>query len=200
MIDHKEVSVIIQGPYYPSITEFAIERVRRVLPGAEIIYSTWNGTKYRSEYVDKYVESEDPGAEAVFDNPRILHAANRQIVSTCAGLRLASRRYALKIRSDLYLLNDNFLKKYHIFPSRESDFRVLTERVIISTSFTPNPRREPKPFHPSDWFYFGLHEDLLRIFEVPLCPEPQTSRYFETRVRPRPKMDSWIPALCRYTA
>ena len=72
--------------------------------------------------------------------------------------------------------------------------------IIISTSFTPNPRREPKPFHPSDWFYFGLREDLLRIFEVPLCPEPETSRYFETRIRPRPKMDSWVPALCRYTS
>jgi hypothetical protein len=200
MISSKEISVVIQGPLYNEITPEVIRRVRYILPEAEIIYSTWNGTNYASNLIDAYVESVDPGGMPIFDNPKILHAANRQIISTLAGLNLSTRKYALKIRSDLYLESINFLEEYSKFPLRSSKYRILSERIIVSTSFTPNPRREPKPFHPSDWFYFGLKDDLLRIFDIPLCVEPETSRYFESRKRPRPTLDSWVPALCRYTA
>jgi hypothetical protein len=200
VIYSNEISVVIQGPYYKDITPVVILRVRNVLPEAEIIFSTWVGTNYESDIIDGYVESKDPGGVPIFDNPTILNAANRQIISTLAGLKLSSRRYALKIRSDLMLESTSFLEHFSKFPLRSPKYRLLTERIIVSTSFTPNPRREPKPFHPSDWFYFGLKDDLLQIFDIPMCEEPETSRYFETRIRPRPTLDSWVPALCRYTA
>lgn len=200
MISAKDISVIIQGPHYGDITPEVILQIKNILPEAEIIYSTWEGTNYDSDFVDRYVESADPGGEPIYHNPKILHAANRQIISTLAGLKISSRKYALKIRSDLYLESTAFIEEYHKFPLRCNKHRILEERIIVSTSFSPNPRREPKPFHPSDWFYFGLKDDLLRIFDIQLCPEPETSRYFETNVRPLPRFDSWIPASCRYTA
>ncbi len=200
MIKTSDISVIIQGPIYDGITDKTVANIRQKFPGAEIIVSTWAGSNYKNPDADKIVESNDPGGWPLYDDPKILNASNRQIVSTMAGLCHATRKYALKIRSDMFFHNTNFLKFWDKFPTRCDKNKILTRRILLSTSFAPNPRREPKPFHPSDWFFFGLTTDLVTVFDSPLCPEPETSRYFETHPRPRVKFDSWIPALTRYAA
>ena len=200
-IDPKDISVVIQGPVYPGITVNTVQNVRKHFPEAQIIVSTWKGTDVSElpENID-IVFSKDPGGVPLYDDPVILNAANRQIVSTMAGLRMAKRKWAIKIRSDMYFENNNFLNYFDKYPKRSDNYRFLEQRVITSTSFAPNPRREPKPYHPSDWFFFGLTRDLIDVFDSPLCPEPETSRYFETHNRPIVKYDSWIPALCQYSA
>lgn len=198
MIDSSEISVVIQGPIYDEITDKTVKNVREKLPNSQIIVSTWENSNYTNDGADIIVESKDPGGHAYCDTPKILYNVNRQIVSTFAGLQKANRLYALKIRSDMYFENTNFLTYFGKYKKRSNEYKFLKELVINTTNFAPNPYREPKLFHPSDWFYFGLTEDLLNIFDIPLCPEPETSRWFETRKRPTPKQDSFGECFCRY--
>lgn len=201
-INFKNISVVIQGPIYEGITCKTINNIKEKFPEAEIIVSTWENSNLKELDTDDIIviTNKDPGGYPIYDNPQILNASNRQIVSTLSGLKRASKKYALKIRTDMYFENTNFLEYWGKFPKRLNEYKILKERVLLSTSFAPNPRREPKPYHPSDWFFFGLREDLLDIFNSPLCSEPSTSRYFETHTRPIPLHDSWVPALVQYTA
>ena len=200
MIDSSRISVIIQGPIHPQHTDGTVANIRSMLPDAEIIVSTWEGSNYKNRQADIVVESTDPGGGVVFDNPKTYHSSNRQIVSTSRGLQAATREFSLKIRSDMYFRNLDFLKYWGKYNRRSENYKLLKDRILISTSFTPHPEREPKPFHPSDWFYFGYTSDLAVVFDSPLCPGPETSRYFETHQRPTVKYDTWIPALCRYSS
>ena len=200
MIESFDISVIIQGPIYNDMTDNTVTNIRQFFPDAEIIVSTWEGSNYQHQLADVIIESKDPGGYPVWDNPKILNACNRQIVSTLAGLKKATRKYALKIRSDMYFDNINFLNYWDRFPQRCTEYKITKERILMSTRFAPNPHREAKPYHPSDWFFFGLREDLIDVFNSPLCPEPQTSRFFETHKRPIVKYENWVPALCQYSA
>ena len=100
MIQPYDISVIVQGPIMGGaerLTGRAIESVRRVLPGAEIILSTWHGSDTGALACDALVLSDDPGATnwlrrgdaAALDKK--LNNGNRQIVSTRAGLARATR-------------------------------------------------------------------------------------------------------------
>jgi hypothetical protein len=197
-MEKNDISVIIQGPVYDKITDKTVANVREMFPASEVIVSTWEGANYKNALADLVIESKDPGGYPVYDNPLVFHAANRQIVSTAAGLKKAAGKYALKIRSDMYFEHTGFLEYWGRFEKRSAKYKFLQERILLSTAFAPNPRREPKPYHPSDWFFFGLTSDLADVFDIPLCPEPDTSRYFETHKRPTVKNDGWIPALCQY--
>lgn len=194
-----DISVVIQGPVYPGITVKTVQNVMEKLPGAQVIVSTWEGADV-SELPDgiDIVFNKDPGGTPLYDNPLIFNSANRQIVSTMGGLRKATRKYTIKMRSDMFFENLNFLKYWDKYQKRGPRYKFLEHRIITSTSFAPNPHREPKPYHPSDWFFFGLTDDMIDVFDSPLCPEPETSRYFETHKRPIVKYDSWIPALTQY--
>lgn len=200
MIKSKDISIVVQGPIYET-TDETINNLREFFPDAEIIVSTWEGSDYKNDKADIITESKDPGGHPLWDEPVILNACNRQIVSTVAGLNKATRKYAMKIRSDMYFKHTNFLRHWGKYNKRCDKYKILDDRILISTSFAPNPRRgEAKPFHPSDWFFFGLTSDLIKVFDSPLCPEPETSRYFETHKRPRVRYDFWYPAYCQYSA
>jgi hypothetical protein len=52
--------------------------------------------------------------------------------------------------------------------------------------FCRNPRTPYcYPYHPSDWVFFGCREDLLDLWDIPLQPEPETSRWYELHPSPR---------------
>jgi hypothetical protein len=177
-------SVVVQGKvfgnpgdaYSEQITLQCIESVRKVLPNAEIILSTWEGTDVSHLQVDKVVFNKDPGAIAYSDlNPKYLNNTNRQIVSTYNGLLAATQRFAIKLRGDCQLRDtsfQNFLKPY----VRTEKYNFFKERVIIPTLYSRNPRRIAQLIHPSDIYQVGLLEDLLDIWSIPLQPEPYITR------------------------
>lgn len=204
-IDPKEVSVIVQGPVVgdaqapPSVrfTHRCIESARQCLPGAQIILSTYHGSDVRGLGYDVLVENDDPGAVLQNDVRRIPNNVNRQIVTTRNGLRAADRRFALKLRSDLLLEGAGWLTHFGSYPRRCREWRIFEERLINCTVFARNPRSLCWfPFHPSDWLYFGLRDDVMRLWDIRLAPEPETSRWFERR--PRPEPDAVPTNLCRY--
>jgi hypothetical protein len=204
-IGPKEISVIIQGPVIgPSsaapearLTHRCIESVRRHLPAAQIILSTYHDSDVRGLHYDVLVENDDPGAVLQNDVLHIANNVNRQIVTTRNGLRAADRRFALKLRSDLLLEGTGWQTQFGAYPRRCRQWRVFEERLISCTVYARNPRSLCRfPFHPSDWLYFGLRDDMMQLWDIPLAPEPETSRWFEHR--PRPVPDAVPSNLCRY--
>ena len=107
MIGDDQVSIVVQGDIRAN-TSRAIAALRNQMPGAEIILSTFKDQIAHLEssnislFVDKICASEDPGAlpPTVRSPTAPPNNINRMLVSTQAGLKLATRPYALKLRSD----------------------------------------------------------------------------------------------------
>ena len=102
------------------------------------------------------------------DSPK-LNNMNLQIAAAKQGLALAQGQYVLRIRNDLIFQNRDFLDQYlraQTLP--RGDAAVFAERVMISWLYTLNPYTvERLPLHFSDWFHFGLIEDVRRIWRSP---------------------------------
>src|SRR5688572_23523406 len=100
----KDFSVVVQGPvmgkpgedYVKQKTLQCLDSIKATLPDAEVIISTWKGSDCSHLYFDKLVLNDDPGAISYndYELKHILNNTNRQIVSTCNGLKAASRKYA----------------------------------------------------------------------------------------------------------
>src|SRR5438094_537355 len=116
----KDISVVIQGkvfgqagePFEKQQTQQCINSIRKFMPDAEIIISTWEGSDvaHLSGY-DHVIFNNDPGAVAYFDhNPNFLNNNNRQITSAFNGLLAATHTYAIKMRGDCLLTSTDFLK------------------------------------------------------------------------------------------
>jgi hypothetical protein len=205
----EEIAVVVQGPvaggpadaYEARHTLRALESVRRHLPGAEIILSTWAGSDVSGLPFDRLVESDDPGTFRCDSDSRpgfqAFYNANRQIVSSRNGLREAARPYAMKLRSDMVLSGTGFLRFFGRYPVRAAEWRVLEERVVTADWFSRSVRRRVAyPFHPSDWFHFGLRGDVLRLWDIPLADEEMV-RWYDHHPRPEGDGDWWLTH--RYT-
>ena len=154
-------------------TLLGLESLQKHLPGCEIVLSTWKGADAADLPCDILVQSNDPGSLRLRpweeDRPDNYSNTNRQIVSTLAGVKAATRPYVLKIRSDMVLNGAGFLNYFNRYTERVDEWKVTRERVLCCTTYSSNPRRERGYcFHPSDWVYFGLREDVLDLWELPL--------------------------------
>ena len=111
MINSKDISVVVQGPIRTDITSKCIKSIRQFLPDSEIILSTWKNEDISQLDYDKLVLCDDPGATllCVKHKKQIYNNMNRQLVTVKEGLKLANRKYVLKLRTDLILTNANFL-------------------------------------------------------------------------------------------
>jgi hypothetical protein len=203
-ITSAQISVVVQGPVMgkpfdppeKQITREVLQSIRRHLPQAEIILSTWTGSDVAGLDFDLLVENQDPGAIPFFPGQPQVNNGNRLIFSTKEGLKKASRPYALKLRSDLSLDGDGFLDYFSRFPARSSEWKIARERVLACTLYARDVRYVKMPFHPRDWFFFGLKEDVLEIWDVALMPEPENTRWFEAH--PKPPQLQRHKALLRY--
>lgn len=111
-----EISVIVQGGI-GKLTEESLRSLVNALPGAEIILSTWKGMDTGGLHYDKLVLSQDPGAVYCDRVAGTLNNVNRQLVSTQAGLRAATRPYILKTRTDILFENAEFLSYFQKYDS-----------------------------------------------------------------------------------
>lgn len=187
MIPFSQISVVVQGPSLSPDGELlpglhrVLSSVRQYLPGAELILSTWNGSDAAAALnPDLLVMSPDPGGMRYRSGHAFENNVNRQIRSTLAGLRQATRPYALKLRSDLELTGTGFLDAAERFPARMGSHRVFQRRVVISSLFTVNPQHGGITlFHPGDWVQFGLTADLLKLWKVPEANEEGLMRWYE---------------------
>jgi hypothetical protein len=178
IISSEEISVVVQGPLDKELTFECLSSIRKWLPGSEIILSSWQNSDTNELIYDKLVKSIDPKAFPYKSESKSKkNNVNRQIVSTIAGLREASRPYALKIRTDFILKGNSFLNYFYRFPKYEKDFRIFGHKIINLCYFSRNPRSQPfsYPFHPSDIALFGMTDDLYNLFDIPLMQKSDST-------------------------
>jgi hypothetical protein len=201
MIDSKDISVVVQGVIDPKITPLTINSIRYFFPGSEIVVGTYVGSDTTSLEYDKIAFCQDPG---VF--PYSSHSwtrpnnINRQIQTTLSGLKAATRKYAFKLRSDFILNGNNFLSFWDKFTMTDSDYRIFDHKILSCVFFARNPRwhKCSYAFHPSDIAFFGLHADLINLFDIPLMKKDE-SVYTDGLwcCRYVPEQYIWISCLCK---
>jgi hypothetical protein len=188
----KDFSVVVQGPiigkpgedYDKQITLQCLQSIKHVLPEAEVILSTWKGSDVSHLFYDKVVYNEDPGAISYndYELKNVFNNTNRQIVSTFNGLKEASRLYAIKMRGDFKLVNTSFFSLLNTFTA-VNKYRFFRHRIIVPTYVSRDPEKIPILYHISDLFQLGYSEDLRDLWDIPLQPEPETTRAFPYNTR-----------------
>lgn len=189
MINSKDISVVVQGPIDSNETPKALKSVRKFFPAAELIVSTWESSDTTRLDCDVLILNQDPGAALLKEHngKNMYNNINRQLLSTQNGLKRATCRYAMKLRSDLIFTHTGFLRYFDAFPRRVDQYSLFKHKILVSALFTrfsiPLGSRYNAiniPFHISDWWLFGLCEDLMKYFlETPLVDEPCFTQYFD---------------------
>jgi hypothetical protein len=183
-ISSSDITVIVQGaiagkpsdPPRLRMTQRALRSLRRHLPQAKIVLSTWMGSNTDGLDFDELVLSEDPGAPQVpregNSRPQFYNV-NRQALSTRAGLVHADRAWVLKWRSDILMQHDGITRFHHRYPARDLSSAVGQERLIASSYFSPWPyRMQRQAFSISDWVMLGTQADMHRYWcETPVYPD-----------------------------
>lgn len=173
-IDSKDISVVVQGPVEKKLTKKCLTSIRKYLPRAKIILSTWKGTDCSELDYDELVLNEDPRSFYSLTYPGgAVNNINRQLVSTQNGLKLATTKYAMKIRTDFVLKGKRFLKYFGTFNEYLPDERMkLFNNRIVTIDFENNLL-----FRLGDFFSFGETTDLEKFLNVPLATKEEMEKY-----------------------
>ena len=181
MINSKDISVIVQGGIN-EYTKKSLISIRKCFPNAQIILSTWNGSNVSGLEYDKVVFSEDPGGIVIDDRSGTINNVNRQIISTKAGIKIATRKYFLKTRTDIFWTNSKIVEYFGVFDIEYKSLH-FKNRLLVCNYYTRNPRVLPIPFHISDWIVFGTSQDVILFYENVECQKIEEMRWFETHPR-----------------
>lgn len=200
-LDDRRLSIIVQGPVQfkggQNITRTVLSDYKRVFPNSQLIFSTWEGENVADLVFDNVIFNVDPG-HPDYGNRKSRYSVNRQIVATNAALGIISRDFCLKSRSDVSMLSPEFFRYFNSFPSRHSNFRFTSERIIVANVTSVNPRKREKALHhPSDWIYFGLSKDIRDLWDIPLCND-EDATWFLGRQKRIP--DLYVDSFARFQA
>ena len=189
-----DITLVFQGSFKPYVTrereDFVrnIRLTRKILPGARVILSTWEGSDVpRGVGVDQVVMSEDPGSlpPLKLDDNKV-NNGNRQLLTTQAGLAAVTTPYAVKLRTDCRLEHAGFLDFYAEQLKRDEG----RERLLACSFFTLDPTVfERLPFHLSDWFQFGTTAQLQAYWSAPAITQAEACHY---AVHPHDAGSSWF--------
>lgn len=186
MIKDRDISVVIQGPILVGndedvnnqITKKVCLNIRHFLPNAEIIISTWKESNLEGLTYDKIVLNDDPGSIMMtLNEQKRENNTNRMIISSINGLKKATRKYIIKMRSDLYFENLSFIKKFENY-QHISKSKVLTSK-FLTLSANHYKRGSEVIFTLNDWFMFGRTEDVIKLWDIPLQKNFKLSKEIE---------------------
>lgn len=169
-ISSKNISFIFQGKITAHLKK-SLTNIRNLFPNCEIILSTWENEsigKEIEEFSDIILLNSDPGGVVCNYVNSVTNNQNRQVLSTLNGIKSASRPYVCKMRTDFELKNSDFLSFWNSFPKRKKEWSIFNHKVIVCSAFCryfSSETYRPMPFHISDFFLFGLKEDVLALFE-----------------------------------
>lgn len=182
-MQNSDITVVVQGPVQSmperpqdeGITKRCLTSVRRFLPGARVVLSTWEDQDLAGLDYDELVINEDPGRNIIGyqrDGEPRNENTNRQIVSTMGGLRRTETRYAMKLRADNFLTGTGFKELQQRYNQRCDENRILEERVVITNTLMRRYYRGRRvAFFLSDFFDFGLTTDVMNIWDLPLLED-----------------------------
>ena len=203
-IDTKDISVVVQGGIDSSTTSICLSRIRKYLPESEIILSTWEGSNLDGLEYDKLILNHDPGAGICDPIDGRKNNTNRQIQSTYNGIKQVNRRYTLKIRSDVLLESNGFVRYFGKFNKDyvcKGSYPLFKNRILIPCVWTREKATNDgkvmwQPYHISDWMMFGLTEDVLTLFDIPFQSEYDACYYF--LVNCRKQFDAFDNGACQH--
>lgn len=197
-IDSADISVVIQGAVDSKNTPLLLRSVREYLPNAEIILSTWENSDltYCNGCTD-IVLNKDPGAAPMDVAGNSLLNLNRMLVSTKGGIQRATKKYILKCRSDVILIGNRFLQYFDAFNEREPQYCLAKHKIMLNSLYCMKCEAEgglihPTPFHISDWYCFGLQEDIRLLFSLSAVENVEFARYFAYHPKPREYAIPWL--------
>ena len=186
-IDTKDISVVVQGAIDKEYTADCLKSVRKHLPGSEIILSTWEGSDIEGLDYDILVLNKDPGANDLIRKYITSHInnINRQVTSSYNGFDKASKKYGLKLRSDMIIKGVNFIKYYAKFGNSNIRNSYFKQRILFNEQTTIDI-----PYILGDWWCFGLTDDLKKYYNIPLYNYKLNEEYFlvEENYNKRPKL------------
>lgn len=184
-----DISVVIQGALSFG-TKAVLKSLRTALPGAELILSTWEGTEVDGLDFDKVVLSPDPGAQIADEVSGIMNNVNRQIVSSAAGLKVVSKPFVLKTRTDIIINSAEFLAYFGKYDNKTP--YIFKNCLLICNYYTRNPRAMEICVHPSDWLLFGNAEDVrLYYSHIPLQTD-QDAEWFRFRKKSKTLFTNYL--------
>ena len=166
MIKKKDITVVVQGPYFKNITEKVLNNIYTKFKDSELIFSTYKGERIEKKYKEKFkiiynkILPKTPNSL----EPLMYYNYYGHVRTSLNGIKKSSKNYILKTRSDIVFNNASFLEYFDKFNFFNKNYKILKKRVIISSHYTIDPRKNPLPIHFSDWFFFGLKSDLKKIF------------------------------------
>lgn len=172
-----DISLVVQGAVTP-VTKAVLNSLRAIFPGAELILSTWEGSALDGLSYDKAVLSPDPGPQVADEVAHLDNNVNRQLATTSAGVKAATRPYILKTRTDIFINSAGFLKYFERY-DQEPPY-IFQNRVLICSYYTRNPRVMNICFHPSDWILFGNAEDLRLYYCKIAFQTREEAEWFKT--------------------
>ncbi|GAB7528561.1 WavE lipopolysaccharide synthesis family protein [Pseudomonas sp. 3A(2025)] len=170
-VDSRDISVVIQGPLYRGAdsarTVFTcIASIKKYLPHAEVIISTWQQEDVSGIEVDRILLLDDPGGFLDCSGNQI--NTNRMLRSTAEGVQAATRPYVMKLRSDHHLTSAALAVIGTPEPADASVPRLFEVPITVTTLYIRNPKRVPMLFHLSDLVQFGTREAMLALWQQPL--------------------------------
>jgi len=179
VVGSREISVIIQGPLCRQLSPernifTCIASIRKYLPEAEIIVSTWDHEDTSGVQAEKILRLEDPGCFVEQSGNQI--NTNRMLKSTLAGIQAATRPYVMKFRAD-HNLTSAALAVIGLPVSEAGQQKLFDLPVTMTTLFIRNPRRVPLLFHISDLVQFGTREAMLALWDQPLLRKEDILHY-----------------------
>lgn len=173
MICDEEISIVVQGPIIKNgdnSTHNVLKSIRANFPHSEIILSSWIGEDAKGLEYDHLVLSEIPPSLNLYEKHQC--NINRQIVSTVEGIKVASKKYLIKTRTNTLFENNHILTIFNNIPTNS----VFENYVLTIDLFT---RDQYKSFvkshhsgylhHPSDIFLIGLKKDICELFSCSLA-------------------------------
>lgn len=192
----EDITFVFQGQEFfrggINCTLNSLIKTRKLFPFSEIILSTWReiDEKKYSEIGVKVIQSSDPGSCSLDLKNEVPMNLERQFLSSSVGINEVETTYAVKLRSDLEPTNTNILKEIeckNIKRSRDLNYSFLQQRLLVLDVTSINPHlREELPFHPCDWVYAGLTEDLRKIFPINhKVDEYVITDYYKSHAKPR---------------
>jgi hypothetical protein len=173
MIADCDISFVVQGPIIvdaENSTKEVLNSIRKYFPKSEIILSTWEGQNTSDLEYDRVVFSKLPPALNLYQDHQC--NVNRQIVSTINGIKVATKKYVAKTRTNTIFTGNGILDKY-----QELETKSVFEKKIFSIHlFTRDQYKSSIAsfhdgflHHPSDIFLFGLKYDLYELFSCPMA-------------------------------
>lgn len=175
-VDSRDISVVIQGPLYRDADAArniftCIASIKKYLPHAEIIISTWQQEDVCGLDVDRILLLDDPGGFLDCSGNQI--NTNRMLLSTSEGVQAATRPYVMKLRSDHNLTSAALAVIGMPESSRAPATRLFDTPITVTTLYIRNPERVPMLFHLSDLAQFGTRDAMLALWQQPLIEQQE---------------------------